>query len=241
MNHTRQRRLVAGLIVMIIGMILVLQNPANYQALPADEVVHDTELPPASSLGLGEARSVLDELDIKGRAPKTGYARSNFGTGWARDGSCDMRNLVLGRDMQDVVWDDRCRVLSGTLEDPYTAQTIQFVRGSESSQLVQIDHVVSLSDAWQKGAQALAQTERVKLSNDPLNLLAVDGASNQQKGDGDAATWLPPNRLFRCQYVARQIAVKQKYNLWLTAAEYEAMVRVLERCPGQLLPVAQPS
>jgi hypothetical protein len=57
-----------------------------------------------------------------------------------------------------------------------------------------------------------------------------------QKSDGDAATWLPPNKAFRCMYVARQIAVKRKYNLWLTQAEHDAMVNILDKCPGQLLP-----
>ena len=73
---------------------------------------------------------------------------------------------------------------------------------------MQIDHVVALSDAWQKGAQQLTEAQRLAFANDPLNLLAVDGPINQQKSDGDAATWLPPNKSFRCDYVARQISVK---------------------------------
>jgi hypothetical protein len=120
-------------------------------------------------------------------------------------------------------------VQKGTLHDPYTGEIIQFERG-ENSNKVQIDHVVALSDAWQKGAQSLSETERKNLANDPLNLLAVDGPANQQKGDGDAATWLPPNKAFRCQYVARQVAVKKKYQLWVTTAENEAMHRVLNGC-----------
>lgn len=141
-----------------------------------------------------------------------------------------MRNIILARDMVDVVVDDLCRVQSGTLHDPYTSETIVFQRGESTSQLVQIDHVVALSDAWQKGAQQLSYENRVELSNDPLNLLAVKGASNQQKGDGDAATWLPPNKAFRCQYVARQVAVKQKYSLWLTSAEKSAIAQILSQC-----------
>src|SRR5690606_32351751 len=100
---------------------------------------------------------------------------------------------------------------------------------------VQIDHVVALSDAWQKGAQGWdAQTMR-EFGNDPLNLLAVDGRLNGQKGDGDAATWLPPNKRFRCEYVARQITVKHTYALWVTQAEHDAMARVLADCPDQPL------
>ncbi len=48
---------------------------------------------------------------------------------------------------------------------------------------------------------------------------------------GDAASWLPPNRAYRCAYVARQIAVKQAYHLWVTGAERDAMARVLTSCP----------
>ena len=95
---------------------------------------------------------------------------------------------------------------------------------------MQIDHIVALSDAWQKGAQQISGEQREQLANDPLNLMAVDGPANQAKGDGDAATWLPPNKAFRCQYVARQIAVKAKYHLWVAAAEKDTMIRILQNC-----------
>jgi hypothetical protein len=107
--------------------------------------------------------------------------------------------------------------------------------------VLQIDHVVAISDAWQKGAQLLEAPERQALYNDPLNLLAVDGPTNMQKGDGDAATWLPPNKPYRCRYIARQIAVKVKYRLWITTAEHSAMQRVLRTCPAQILPVTAPT
>lgn len=191
---------------------------------------------PTSSQSL--ATTALDTLPVKGRAPKTGYSRAQFGDGWAAVGSCDMRNIILHRDLQNVVVNDECKVMSGSLADPYTGKTINFVRGEQTSDDVQIDHVVALSNAWQTGAQQLAFTERVALANDPLELLAVDGPANQAKSDGDAATWLPPNKVFRCQYVARQIAVKVKYGLWVTQAEADAMRRVLNACPAQTLPIA---
>lgn len=124
--------------------------------------------------------------------------------------------------------------MSGVLDDPYTGMTIQFSR--QQSSAVQIDHVVALSDAWQKGAQQLEREARVQFANDPLNLLAVDGPANQQKGDGDAATWLPENSSFRCEYIARQVSIKQKYTLWVTKAEKQAMAQILSGCPGQVLP-----
>ena len=127
-------------------------------------------------------------------------------------------------------------VASGTLLDPYSGKAIAFVRGQDTSSAVQIDHVVALSDSWQKGAQQWDTAKREAFGNDPLNLLAADGPLNQQKGDGDTATWLPPNKAFRCAYVARQVGVKYTYGLWVTQAEQDAMVGVLSTCPTEPLP-----
>lgn len=185
----------------------------------------------------GEAADTLESLEVKGRAPKTGYERSQFGNGWATWRECDVRNKILARDLEKVAYqDDKCTVSSGTLNDPYTGEIISFTRGATTSSDVQIDHVVALSDAWQKGAQQLSEKKRTKFANDDLNLLAVDGPANMQKSDGDAATWLPKNKAFRCQYVARQIAVKAKYTLWITEAEKQAMSDALTTCPEQRLP-----
>ncbi|MUN06929.1 DUF1524 domain-containing protein [Agromyces luteolus] len=162
----------------------------------------------------------------------TGYERDAFGHGWIdvdRNG-CDTRNDVLARDLDDAERPAGCRVLSGLLDDPYTGALIEFVRGEGTSQLVQIDHVVPLANAWVTGAQQFTDEERVAFANDPLNLLAVDGSANQQKGAGDAATWLPSNRSFRCEYVARQVAVKAAHGLWVTPPEREAIERVLDGC-----------
>ncbi len=201
---------------------------------------------PSAASGVGSATSgsaltTAERLTVKGRAPMTGYARSRFGDGWidTDHNGCDTRNDILARDLTQLTHrpgTHDCIVTSGTLVDPYTGTTIHFVRGQTTSEAVQIDHVVALGDAWQKGAQQWTPDRRVAFANDPLELLAVSGPANQQKGDGDTATWLPPNTAFRCAYVARQVAVKQKYALWVTAAEKQAMIRVLSSCPGQPLP-----
>ena len=184
------------------------------------------------------ATKVLAKLAVKGRAPKTGYSRSLFSDGWGDIGYCDTRNYILRRDLRSITWrsGENCIVATGVLQDPYTGATINFVRGVRTSLAVQIDHIVAVSDAWQKGAQQMTSANRYNFYNDPLNLLAVDGPTNESKGDGDAATWLPPNKSFRCTYVSRQIAVKAKYKLWVTSAEKDAMSRVLSTCPKQLLP-----
>ena len=187
------------------------------------------------------ASSVLSSLPVKGRAAKTGYSRSQFGQAWAdvdRNG-CDTRNDMLKRDLTNVEFKVKtrdCVVLSGVLLDRYSGETINFVRGNVTSMEVQIDHVVALSNAWQTGAFKLTLTQRTAFANDPMNLFAVKGRLNSQKGDGDAATWLPPLKSFRCTYVAQQIAVKAKYSLWVTAPEKEAMTRILAACPNQTLP-----
>lgn len=187
------------------------------------------------------AAAVLESLAVKGRAPKTGYKRAVFGPAWAdvdRNG-CDTRNDILYRDLTSKVFKSgtrECVVLSGTLLDPYSGEKISFLRGVTSSMEVQIDHVVALSNAWQTGAFKLTFEKRREFANDPLNLVAVKGRLNSQKGDGDAATWLPPRKNIRCAYVAQQIAVKAKYNLWVTPPEKAAMVRLLANCPGFKLP-----
>ncbi len=232
MQKFRWRRVVVVVCSLVIFGILLGTTPDMWQPVsPKDDAIQGAQVE------TGAAVKALDRLEVKGRAAKTGYARTEFGNGWTSVGGCDTRNTILYRDLAEVVTDQSCKVVSGMLSDPYTGEVIRFIRGPETSQLIQIDHVVALSNAWQTGAQALTPEERVLLANDPLNLLAVDGAANQQKSDGDAATWLPPNKPFRCQYVARQIAVKQKYVLWVTPAEKEAMERVLRLCPGQQLPL----
>jgi len=210
--------------------------------LPAPVLAAEVDVQSAASTAAPQtALATAMLLEVKGRAPKTGYNRDLFGSGWVdvdRNG-CDTRNDILARDLEPKTFKpgtNNCVVLTGTLADPYSARTINFTRGTETSNAVQIDHVVALSDAWQKGAQSWDGTRRVAFANDPMNLLAVDGPLNMQKGDGDAATWLPPNKAYRCQYVARQVGVKYTYGLWVTEAERNAMVSILSTCPAEPLP-----
>lgn len=185
----------------------------------------------------GSAAAALESLPVKGRAPKNNYDRSAFGQAWfdADRNGCDTRNDILRRDLNDVVFfkGSRCKVTSGTFHEPYTGARVRFTRGADSSKAVQIDHVVALGDAWQKGAQQLTLQERQSLANDPVNLIAADGPANEEKSASDAASWLPGNKALRCHYVARQISVKAAYGLWVTQPEKDAMDRVLDSCPGQ--------
>lgn len=188
------------------------------------------------------ALSVLKKLKVQSWASHAGYKREKFSSGWGKikvdaNHTCDLRNYILMRDLKNITRKtyDWCLVATGTLSDPYTAKTIYFVRGRKTSSAVQIDHVVALSNAWSTGAQSLSSTSRFQLANDPLNLLAVDGPTNASKGDSDAYSFLP-RKEYRCKYVARQLAVKKKYRLWVTSAEKTTMISVLNKCPNQTLP-----
>jgi len=203
---------------------------------PAGPASADPQPPVADTL------AKLDTLTIKGRAPKTGYSRSQFGDAWTDDvtvplghNGCDTRNDILRRDLIDVVLkpgSNGCAVLSGVLNDPYTGTSVEFERGPSTSAEIQIDHVVALSDAWQTGAQQLDPLVRNNFANDPLNLQATIGWINQEKGDGDAATWLPPNKSYRCPFVTRIVDIKSAYELWVTQAEHDAIAWVLTDCSG---------
>ena len=230
----RRRRAVVVLIAMAAFLTLIFSAPIVFQ-----DFLHDTFAPlwekvvphdsnKAKTEGAQDSLTMLDALPVKGRAPKTGYARTEFGNGWGKIQGCSVRQVILHRDLKDSVMKDECTVQSGVLDDPYTGNVIYFDRSNSAT--VQIDHVVALSDAWQKGAQNLSKEKRVELANDPLNLLASDGPANQQKGDADAATWLPKSKAFRCEYVERQVAVKYKYSLWVTDSEEGVMREVLKTC-----------
>jgi len=204
-------------------------------AVPADQVG-------TPKVEVGRALAELAALPVKGRAPMTRYDRAAFGPAWSDatgapwgHNGCDTRNDILRRDLQAVTLEPGtggCVVLTGTLQDPYGNTTIHFVRGIATSNAVQIDHLVALGDAWQKGAQRWSPQKRKAFANDPRELLAVSGPLNESKRDGDAATWLPPDKGYRCAYVAGQVAVKKAYGLWVTRAEHDAIARVLGACAG---------
>lgn len=234
-KRLRYRRLIIVCVLLFSAFFVIIQNNHNSQISDSKTKIK-VEASSHFNKNTELALDVLEKLNIKGRASNKEYSREEFGKDWNTIGGCNTRNIILNRDLDNVVVDEKCNVASGTLQDPYTGKTISFKRGSDTSSDVQIDHVVALSDAWQKGAQNLTSEKRTELANDPLELLAVDGDANQKKGSGDAATWLPANKSFRCEYVARQIAVKQKYSLWVTQAEYDAINRILDKCPKQLLP-----
>jgi hypothetical protein len=184
------------------------------------------------------ARRQLKDLPVRGWDRTSDFERFQFGKAWSDDvdvefgrNGCNTRDDILRRDLKDlVVRPLTCFAQSGTLVDPYTGSVIAFVRGPKTSNSVEIDHVVALADAWYKGARAWDRQRRLDFANDPRNLLAVSPEANFSKAFRDAASWLPPNEAFRCDFVARQIEVKSAYGLWLSAKEKRAMSDIMADC-----------
>ncbi|EIK74638.1 HNH endonuclease family protein [Gardnerella vaginalis] len=217
-------------LAIIIGIVIGLVLP---------KINHDVGEITGEYAADGDAAALLNKLKVSKSHP-SGYNRSVFGyrTTDVDKNGCDVREDVLARDLKQVrfKYSGSCKVASGLLHDPYTGLNINFVRGRKTSALVQIDHVVALENAWQSGAWKWSHAKRLKFGNDMLNLLAVQGAANQEKGSASAAYWLPSNKSFRCDYVARQIAVKYKYDLSVTNAEKRSMASILHGCSAQKLP-----
>lgn len=181
------------------------------------------------------------------KARPGGYDRERYFGGWASNGcgSATTRDAILARDLKDAVENPRCQVTSGTLADPYTGRTIRFRRGRNTSSAVQIDHVVALLDAWESGARDWDQAKRVEYANSPDVLLASDGPANMAKGSGldvngtalyrpqnsgAPDVWMPDNKAYRCDYMAKRAAIKSKWGLTMTPREKQQTVSVLSQC-----------
>lgn len=187
-----------------------------------------------------ELQTALDQLPVINESPAPHYDRIRFGDGWADlDGDgCSTRNEILARDLARPTFRENtndCVVQTGVLAEPYLGETVDFVRGAGTSELVQIDHVVALANAWRSGAWQWDDQKRLEFANDPLNLLAVDGQTNYDKGSQSADQWLPPNSGFHCEYAARQVAVKSRWELSVTSDEQKALRGILADCQAVTL------
>ncbi|WP_421084464.1 HNH endonuclease family protein [Rothia nasimurium] len=240
LGKTLRRALTVLLLVVLLCASLFWLGKHQWNPRLAWEAIWDVGQPVSTGFAhsgvetYSTATAVLDSLTVADRSSQAPYARAAFGEPWADiDGNgCDQRNDVLARDLTDIERDSRCRVLTGTLLDPYSAETIDFTRGPDTSEAVPVDHVVALSNAWGSGAWAWGDAQRALIANDPLNLQAAGYLANTEKSDKDAAAWLPQPG-YRCEYVARQISVKDAYHLTVTQAEKRAMQGVLGTCPDQ--------
>ena len=179
---------------------------------------------------------------IARRVRDPNYRRAAFGEAWTDDNpapeghnGCDTRNDILNRDLTDktLVSLKRCpqAVKTGVLRDPYTNDTIAFTRGNQVGAAVQIDHIVPLALAWDLGARDWNDELRLRFANDPANLLAVSGKSNQDKGDKQPSDWRPPNHGFWCQYAVQYVAVLRGYGLPVDAPSVPVLRDAAATCP----------
>lgn len=229
----------ASVVVLLAGCAVVAPAPVSSADTSTDELAEQVGAADgAAADGARLAATALDVLAGLEIAPKTEWdghfdRQGSFGETWLDpDGNgCDARNDALRDALTDVtLLNDGCRVASGVFTDPYSGQTVDFERGPDTSDDVQIDHVVALYNSWRTGAQDLTFEERLALANDPLNLQPTLDWVNDEKASSDASQWLPPDDSYHCIYVSRQIAVKATYRLWVTQNELDAMVDVLEGC-----------
>jgi hypothetical protein len=241
-RRRRRRAVLALLIVAAVTVLVVLARDwIDRSSGPSPSSTAVTSSAPAAAVRaprFDAARAQLAALSIKSWDRAQDFKRYRFGQAWSDDvnvefghNGCNTRDDILRRDLANlVVRPGTCFAQSGTLHDPYTGTTIDFVRGPATSDSVEIDHVVSLADAWYKGARLWDEQRRLDFANDPINLLAVSPKANFDKAFRDAASWLPPNEAFRCDFVARQVNVKTVYGLWVSAKEKQAMADVLAGC-----------
>ena len=199
---------------------------------PSSSPSHKGSSHKSSSGGKGDEKSARKELaKLKNATPASmsGYSREQFGTAWkdVDHNGCDTRDDILSRDLDKVKRRDKCTVISGDLDDPYTGKEIQFAKARAT--LVQIDHIFPLGLAWQMGASHWSKDKRTDLANDRDNLLAVSGRPNEQKGDKGPAEWQPREE-YQCVYAEKFIAVADEYALTVTKADETELGDMLDGC-----------
>jgi len=157
------------------------------------------------------------------------YSRAAFGHGWDdSDGDCqDSRAEALIQMSSTPVrfaTDRRCRVVTGRWISPFSGKVI--LNASEAD----IDHVVPLKWAWDRGANHWSDATRERFANDPLNLLPVEASLNRSKGARGPDEWLPPAG--QCGYVARFFRVTKQYQLEPRPSETAWIRNFIQRCRG---------
>ncbi len=154
------------------------------------------------------------------------YDRGEFGRWIDSDRDClnTRHELLAALSTVALIYSDNgCRVLRGRWIDPYT--NIVFTDSSD----LDVDHLVPLHWAWQRGAWSWTREHRVAFANDPINLIAVDDGTNRSKGANGPLDWLPPNDAYQCQYVLRFWRVSRMYNLEIGADEQMALAEQREK------------
>ncbi|GAA2415896.1 HNH endonuclease family protein [Nonomuraea africana] len=212
------------------------QPPATATATPLDnpDGTRPGLAPVTTPQDRAAARDLIGRLKVQRMGAKTGYTRGRYGDNWADTAAdipyagngCRTRDDLLARDGHDLTYraGSPCDVVALNLDDPYTGRTIAWRKRHADD--IQVDHVVPLSYGWRMGANRWTAAKRLRFANDPLNLLPVDGDTNEAKGGSGPASWLPPQRRVHCAYAVRFAQVALKYALPVTKADRTTMIRV---------------
>ena len=222
---------------------------ADASPSPSETMPSATASSPGGADSHSELLRLLGKVSVDSERPQArGYDRDCspgagcvFGPAWTDDSDarlghngCDTRNDVLRKDLVDIIVDrgtNGCVVRSGTLHDPYTGASIAFLRGFNTSRAVEIDHVIPLAAAWDMGASTWSLRRRIAFANDvDHELIAVDGPANQQKSDSTPASWLPPNKAYRCEYGIKYLQASLAWKLSITQADKEVLALATRTC-----------
>ncbi len=172
------------------------------------------------------ARSELSTLTVSAWTHTTTYDRDLFPTWDTISGSCDTRETVLKRDGTNVVVNSACTPTSGSWYSPYDGATWH------AASDVDIDHMVTLKNAWVSGAWAWSTSRRESFANDLSDpqLFAVTNNVNESKGDRSPDVWKPPLSSYWCTYARAWVRVKYVWALTVTSAEKSALTSMLGSC-----------
>jgi hypothetical protein len=196
------------------GTVLYGVTQEHYQEMPSEPTYT------ISTTDYAAAQNNLSALNTRANdyQPPTDYDSKSM-PDWndADKNGCKSRDDILARDLENEKFktEDKCKIVYGELFDYYIGETILF-DANISGGGIDIDHIVAKGDAWNSGGYNWTSAKWTEFANDPEELIAVSASINRQKGDKNAAEWLPPNELFYCRYVIYQVNIKFKYQLSIT-------------------------
>ena len=186
-------------------------------------------LPPTVPAPATDVASFLAPLVIDdARSAPVPYDRDDW-AGWSDpdDDGCDGRQQALIASSISPAQVDRfdCTVIAGDWFSAYDG----FVTADPSD--LDVDHLVSLSEAHQAGGWQWTAPWRRLFVNDQGNLWVVSASANRSKSDDGPHQWRPPRREVWCDYAVRWVQVKVAWRLTATTPERDALGAMLTDCP----------
>jgi hypothetical protein len=140
---------------------------------------------------------------------------------------------VLRRDLKErhtKPGSNGCVLIKGVVRNDRFNYSLDQETYKKGNRKIEIDHVVSLHDAWNAGAHDWKSAKRQKFANDFMNLEAIDTESNGDKSDHAFDEWRPADPEDVCWFAARQVTIKKRYRLAVTTSERETLIGELQLC-----------